>query len=419
MLPPPRTAISAIRGLEKLIREGTLYFRGQRAGELRAAALAKARVAYEAAPPDELVFPIGRTGDALKGPGGTLYLDRPDFNSDDGYGYDRIATRARRSILVVVPIQPALPESWSALFFERISWPLPVALEGQHLHRRFLRVEREGAVLDAPIHDATESWGGGEFKVRPFPTGGPSKFTSYIVFADRIAEKTLYAWLTLYLAQRGFLTPNEETRTVAAFIACAPASRSLLLSAQLAAYERAKRRFVQPIAGRPSFGRYLQRNTQSILNEARGLTFARGSRESGGEPAESLGENPEVEPVLLEPPSRLLEMGELRFLEPSLYRALLDRISKGQVEVVLCMGKRFVTAEDAVRVDQERQKNAEIRSKAPFGRDRRQVWERALIAQGASLSAARRRLARWINTFGMTDSEIEASIAHRKPIRRT
>jgi hypothetical protein len=422
------------------VREGIQYFREAPAADRRAAALGQAQAEYEAAPLDELVLPITRTGEAVKGPGGLYYLGEADVPLlTAGYGYDGIALRARRSILLVAPAEADFPETWSALFYERVSWPPQPTAPGQHLQRRFLQITRLGRSLRIPVHDHREEWTGVPYKVRPLPGTAADQvpISGYIVLADSMSKQNLCAWLTMYLAQHRFLTPNEETHAVESFIA---RGRGIgqARSARLLAYERARRRYVQPLRGEPSFPSYLKWATRGAIRDQVGESRSLGlelhaesndawtvdSDEDSYDASEPVWTDDDQEDSV-EPPMEsagsqpsLVELKSLRWSEPRLHRAILDRIRAGSVQVIELDGKEFVSAADAHRVDSERERNAAEHSKAGFDRRQRAIWEYALKrGQGLSRSAARRKLARWINEFLLSAEEISASIAQGKLVR--
>jgi hypothetical protein len=359
------------------------------------------RKAYEAADPDELVFPIIRVGQArANGPGGTYYAGSPDLGVLEGYGHDQVATRARRQARLLAGRCASLPRSWSVRLFERLAWPSEKVREGAEI-RLFLEIERGDWKLEIPIHDAISPWRGQAFKARVpggFPIPPTFPFSGYIVLDDKAPIKTYCQWLTVYLAQRGYLEVAEESSAVEAFFG---SSRSDLRAARFAAYERMKRRFVQPPAGRASFSSYFWKASEAARRED--------------------AWHDRLEPGDLD--SVWIDLKRLRYKEPALHRAVLQRLKKGTVRMVDVHGRPHVHCDEVARVEHERLANAQARSKAAFTPTQRAEWLRRLERTGLSKPAARRKLARWTNELGLDAVDIErvlsaGRVRKRVPSRR-
>ena len=72
-------------------------------------------------------------------------------------------------------------------------------------------------------------------------------------------------------------------------------------------------------------------------------------------------------------------------------------------------GKEYVLATVAEAVDEERSRNARVRT-PKFPREKRIAWIRDLMKNGLDQSSAKRKLQRWMNTERLSEAEIEASV---------
>jgi hypothetical protein len=210
-----------------------------------------------------------------------------------------------------------------------------------------------------------------------------------------LSEGTLCRWLTVILAQRSLLTEREEEHCISSFFA-GPENRGR--DARLRAYADMKRRFAQPLGGRPSFPAYYARTV-------RGQIAADIAAENAGEP-ERWVDGSKVYYLL---PS-------LRRKEPALHRAVLDRIRSGKVSTKDRRDGLSVSVEDLNQVDMERKHNAENRKPKAYP-DRRADWIEALMAKRLTKASATRKVKRWINTLGLSADEVKASIARGRLVR--
>ncbi len=291
-----------------------------------------------------------------------------------------------------------LPESWSVQFYERFQWPPATVRPGMQPHpfRLFLEIRRGAArPFVLRVHDFQEPWLGETFKARlrrfhpPFPLGLP--VSTYLVYDDGISTISLCRWLTVLLAQRSLLTEPEEDEALGAFF------RGRGDELQLAffdAYRRAKKAFIQPIGGNPSFPSYFRRASAAIragIVQDKFLPHGDGDQ---------------------------IALKTLRQLEPNLHRALLDRIRLGRVQPVKKDGTLYLLREEANRVDEERLLNSEARKPKRFpDPQRRQRWIDGLMRHGLGHASATRKLKRWMNTLALTEDEIEASITRGRVVR--
>ena len=446
-LPPAHTASDAIRSLASLIREGVVHSRTEPARQLKARAIAMLRESYEGDDLSEVIFPISRVGATDELPGSSVIAASPGVNlmPDETQGLDRLVLRPGFGARLIAPMTATFPATWSAQFYERVAWPPEQVSEGMQSHRFFVEIKRGGWKMVLPIHDTDDKWTGAEFKAKPpfpFPIELGFPFRGYVVIGNNMRDRTLCRWLTVYLAQRSFLTKDEEEDAFNAFFVD---GRAILLSARWKAYDRIKRRFVQPIGGRPSFSTYLAAATSGLVKELRAeeqgwgddakneLTAedqARGDDAENELTGEGQGwaDEDDGEPTTDEQGTRdhdtagsaavlghLVDLSRLRWQNPSLHRALLDRIDRGRVQCVALAGRTYIHANDVDGVDRERVANADDRRPKRFGPEQRAAWRRRLTAGGLSDSTAHRTVARWINHDVLTADEIEARIA--KPHR--
>lgn len=382
------SAPDAIRTIAAYLRESVRKAREKYWRELWTGTQAMLREHYERAPPDEIELPSGKIqpiNAPTRYPGGKYVAPGPEVPLFDLGGYDQVFTRPRRLGRLLRDECEPLPSTWSALFYERVAWPVERLREGQHPFRLFLDVKRVNWTVTIPIHDALDPWTEPNFKAKapggfPIPVNVP--FRGYIVVDDRTSLPTYCQWLTLYLAQRMYLTQEEEGCAMRAFFSSRSAN---LENARYVAYERMKRRFVQPVAGRVSFSNYFWKSSDAVLRE-----------NSWQEPA-----------APIDPTSPFIELKALRMTAPALHRAVLHRIKLGTVTPVDVRGRICVRHDEVDRVDQKRTANAEVRRKSPYSVSQRSEWLRRMQTSGITLGAARRKLARWVNESGLSAEQID------------
>jgi hypothetical protein len=226
-----------------------------------------------------------------------------------------------------------------------------------------------------------------------FPMLPPFDINTYVVFSDGLSELSLCQWLTVILAQRYMLTEEEERYAVEGFFV--KGSRTAdEASVRLEAYEFLKRRFVIPVGGNPSFPLYYQSTLRMLRVRRRVELRSVESPVHGG----------------------LVSLKELRWIEPNLHRALLDRISQGKVAVVKQGKFLWVRKADADRIDDERIQNAAIRQPKRLP-GVRAGYITQLVNKGMNRSSATRKIKRWINELQMTEAEINSSIAKGRVVR--
>jgi hypothetical protein len=282
---------------------------------------------------------------------------------------------------------------------ERITFPVTRKTPDaeQHPFRLSLEVRRGSRKININVHDFEQKWLGPTFKVRlrhfTPPWVPPLSPTTYIVFRDQLSEASLCRWLTVILAQRAMLTEVEEQVAVEWFFVRGvrvDADKSL----RWKAYDVAKRHFCQPPAGNPSFPFYYERTLRMLR--------IRESVEDGN-------------PFALRNGS-LLSLKELRWAEPNLHRALLDRIATGRVQPVEQDGVLWVTRQETDQVEQERVRNAELRRPKRFP-GKRASWIQELVRRGEQRASAQRKIKRWINQLGLSEEAIRASIQQGRVVR--
>jgi hypothetical protein len=298
------------------------------------------------------------------------------------------------------PASALLPKTWKGKFYEKLQWPVETKWGEFPVHpfRFFLEVQRgEGRRITLQIHDARDTWHGHKlrFSLRflTFPIIPPPDLSTYIVFADGLKNETLCKWLTVLLAQRSMLTAEEEVCAVRAFFLKKSSKEER--SVRLETYEFLRRRFFIPVGGNPSFPLYYQR-TLSMLRIKRRM---------------------ELRSVESPVHDGMVSLKELRWIEPNLHRALLDRISQGKVKAVEEAKHLWVSQADVDRVDDERRANADLRQPKRLPGVRAGYVKR-LIAKGMNRGSATRKLKRWINDLQLTEAEIEASIVRGRVVRR-
>lgn len=384
-LPSPSTAPDAIRTIATCLRHAVRASRLSQWSQRRAELLDALRQNYEKAPRDEFVVSLfPPVGDAENNES-TYVASGPDMPALEAWRFDRIAYRPRRRVRLRGPQFSSLPESWSAEFYEQVSWPHEPVREGAHQFRLFLEIGRGKRSIQIPIHDALDPWPEREVKAKApggFPIPYCLKYEAHIVVDDRASLRTYCQWLTVYLAQRMYLTNEEEGRAIRSFFS---SRRISLENARYVAYERMKRRFVQPMAGRVSFSNYFWKSSEAALRQV----------------------SWQEQELLVDPASPFIDLKTLRIKEPALHRAVLHRIKLGAVTPVDVVGRSCVRSNEVERVDEERTANAEARSKSPYSISQRSDWLHRMQASGITLGAARRKLARWINTRGLTSEQIE------------
>ncbi len=398
-LPPARTAPNAIRALGLTIRRGIEYARSKRAREAAAHWTNELKRVYEGSVAEEFPFAGAIAWRSGKCPLGTYDASGQSINLLDPalQEFGRIVAKPRRPARVFfpTPAEADFPPTWGARVYESIGWPPEPTELGRHRFRLFVDFKRAAYNLTIPLHDPRDPWEGRTCRMRaPYgPPFSPSlPFLSYLVIDKGMSQLSLHRWLTVYLAQRLMLTSDEETSTFEAFFA--GRSRESR-GARFLAYEQTKRRFHVPVAGRASFPAYLRKVVLGLEKEEK-----------------------HAEPVLVGP--GLVALSQLRWSEPKLYRALLDRIENGTVPVIEVDGWRCVSVADASVVESERERNAAIRTRKRF-RDKRPGWIARLIARGETQGSALRKVQRWINTDLLSEEDVEASVAagHRVRLPRS
>jgi hypothetical protein len=209
-------------------------------------------------------------------------------------------------------------------------------------------------------------------------------------------DLTLRRWLSVLLAQRSFLTEEEEGQVVEAYFTRGENDSGLSFTA----YERVKRNFLQPIGDRPSFPVHYRMTLRAIR---RADTFMTSEDPEHFHPIDS-GEG------------RLVSLKGLRRQEPSLHRALLYRLAKGSIRPERINGRVYVAAGVVDEVEQARQENSRSRlpKRLPHGRHR---WIALMMRSGIKRRSAERKLKRWINVLGLSEAEIEASAAKGSLVR--
>jgi hypothetical protein len=270
---------------------------------------------------------------------------------------------------------------------------LPPAAHGV----RFDLEVRGDRKITIKVHDSKHKWLGPSLRFRlkymKFPMLPPFDINTYVVFSDGLSELSLCQWLTVILAQRYMLTEEEERYAVEGFFV--KGSRTAdEASVRLEAYEFLKRRFVIPVGGNPSFPLYYQSTLRMLRVRRRVELRSVESPVHGG----------------------LVSLKELRWIEPNLHRALLDRISQGKVAVVKQGKFLWVRKADADRIDDERIQNAAIRQPKRLP-GVRAGYITQLVNKGMNRSSATRKIKRWINELQMTEAEINSSIAKGRVVR--
>lgn len=401
-LPPPTTAPSAISAICRIIRAGVTYSCGEQAATAGKHWTSELRRLFDETPPQEIGVTVHRVVRRRPLEPDPRSLRRaPRNGSVEGGQVERLVMRPRRTsrLLFPVPAEAQLPPSWSACTYEALAWPPREPLPDSHPFRLCLALARGQQTLIVPIHDAREPWRGPVFEGRlpPLPFRQPfPEFLGYISIDDKLSDETLCQWMTIHLAQRGLLTDAEEQSAFETFFM---KGKSEFHLARWKAYERTKRRFVQPLRGLPgSFGTYYRRAARCLEWELAETDFA-GDVE--------LGVNAGLQMPL---PSDFVALRDLRRYEPQLHRAILDRVHKGVIEIIAWDGLKGIRRSDADAIDEERRRNAAARErKRPV--EERERWLERMVGQGQKRDSARRKLQRWINTDGLTDEEIEARIA--------
>lgn len=425
-LPPARTAPQAIRSLARWIRTGVEASRQPDMALRRRRQLARLKRRHAAR--STVPFPV-------HGPG-------------------RRANRILRvpchySTRIVLPTPPRfhLPPTWNAEFFERVSWPAAEPDPARHPFHLFLEVSRlDIRPVSFPVHDMRDPWLGPTVKsrlLRSFlqpDTGSrepfPRRISTYLVYGDELSEGTLCQWLSVLLAQRVLLlTEDEESMVISAFFATPrKAERDEWAQAKLDAYMHAKRNFVQPIGGRPSFPAYLESTVKKVRRAARfaarldagddeSADAQRGLLESVPDPNDALqayrdrstlayGEQRALDRV-----ESAVALSWLRRHDPRLHRALLYRIRRGRVETIDAGTTPCVSVETVKQVQAEREKNADVRRPLRLVTERKE-WIDTLRNSGLTKKSARRRVQRWINTLHLSAEEINASLARGRVVRR-
>ncbi len=324
--------------------------------------------------------------------------------------------------------QPDLPITWEAAVFEQYKWPPPEVDpdEPSQPFRLYMRIQRGPYRFRLPIHDQRERWLVPKFKVRlgvlRFPMPPAFHIGTYFVYQDGLRTTSICQWLTIILAQRGFLTEAEEGEAIKAFFV--PGDQRGL-SARLTAYERLKRTFVQPTGGWISLPALYQKTCRHLiwadLTQSEGnpeATDAEGEVTLG--PLNLRAARPHLTNVHrdtpLDHPPLFISLRQLRCEEPALHRALLDRIRRGLLKTYVVRGGTSVSTLDADRVDEERRRNAERKVPLRFP-GRRTAWARRLSARGIKFKSAQRQIKRWINHLSLSEAEIEASVAKGRAVR--
>lgn len=314
------------------------------------------------------------------------------FQQTEGAGISVYPGSVRLTCEFPLPEGFRLPASWSARFFERIEWPTPRKFLGydRHPFRLFLEVRRGSRKFTVFIHDLRDRWLGPTHKVRlrfiGFPMEPPLALSTYIVLTDELTDRTLCQWLTVILAQRSMLSNREEHQAIEEFF-CSGSPGDRERSVRLEAYRVLKERFVQPLGGHPSFPAYYQRTLRK-LRLRQDMEYR------------------ERQPIQT---GDYLQLRELRWSEPNLYRALLDRIADGKVKAEERDKQLWIKRSDADRIEEERLRNAEARQARRFP-GKRVHWINQLVSRGEKRASAQRKVKRWINQMGLSEEEIKTSI---------
>jgi hypothetical protein len=329
-----------------------------------------------------------------------------------------------------------LPPTWGARIYEEFIYPPRDGGGDQESHpfRLFLEISRGNLTVTWPIHDMERDlWLGPTFKAKPFriqlSTLLRRRLRTFLVYGDKLSERALHRWITVLLAQRALLTQEEEDAAVSDFFL----GRSNDLSvAHLRTYRHLKSEFVQPIGGWPSLPALYNATLRWRKFESReqGADLQMRIRRSpNGEyreddPVEAIEdastrspekylqqvENQESEQQDKRVPDQYLKLKILRFREPNLYRALLDRIKRGRVQVHERNCERCVLTQDADAVEEERTANALARTPGRF-RERQAAWIDRLSARAEKRASAKRKVKRWCSDPTLSEQDIEASVA--------
>jgi hypothetical protein len=294
---------------------------------------------------------------------------------------------------------PVLPETWSAAVYEKYCWPPEQADPDwqRQSFRLFLEIRRGAHSFVLDIHDKRDPWVGATFKAKAkifrFPTPLNLPVSTYLVYDDRLTNQTLCRWLGLLLAQRSFLTDEEEGEVIRAFFThgMVDAANAFL------AYKRVKRNFLQPIGDRLSFPAHYGSTLRAIRREEVFMTS--GDSHQVGTDAEDL-----------------VSLKLLRRQEPQLHRAILDRIAKGTIATTVVDRRIYVSAGAVTKVELARQANALKREPKRYPKERRR-WVTLMTRTGIKRKSAERKLKRWINTLGLSVEEIEASAVKGELVR--
>lgn len=377
-LPPGSTAPEAIRCLARMVREGVAYGRGARMKSVRRFYKVQVRRLFKMQP-----RPMRRVALARQAAAGIVF---------------------RRGPITVSCVYPrpeglSFPAAWSARFVERITFPVirKTLTYDQHPFRLSLEVQRGSRKIKIDVHDARDTWLGPTQKARlrffTPPWTPPLAPGTYLVFGDYLSDASLRRWLTLLLAQRSMLTEDEEVDAVARFFVRG-ARDDEEKDIRREAFEVLKRRFFQPIGGRLSFPAYYHQTLKMLRVRQRvqeGNLFA--FRDSA-----------------------LVSLGELRWSEPNLHRAILDRIATGKVKPVEQGGALWVSSAVAEEIENQRLRNARARQPKRLA-GKRVGWINELVSKGERRASARRKVKRWINKLGLSEEDIRASIHHGRVMR--
>lgn len=374
-LPSPSTAPDAIRSLALLLREGVLHARTARMKGLRKRYWSQLKKDYERR---------------------SSRFPPPDLS---GGGIVVKAAPAKWTLDFPRPEHFELPPTWEARFYESLEYPVPrkfISFD-RHPFRLSLEVRRRSWEFTIYIHDTRERWLGPTFKTTfrflRFPMLPHWAVTTYIAFQDDLSDVELYRWLTVILSQRSMLSDEEEACAVGEFFVSGSRDDSEA-EARSDAYRVLKSRFIQPIGGRPGFPEYYRKTLKMLRLQHTIETRSIRPLDVGDD----------------------ISLKELRWSEPALHRAILDRIGHQRVEAVKRDNTLWVTREEAERIDLERIKNAEARQPKRFP-GRRLQWINELERKGENRASATRKIKRWMNTLHLTEAEIEASIAKGRVVR--